>query len=202
MSYRFQRAFSIVLVIVLTPLMLCIGLLVRLVDGKPVLFQQARAGQAAQVFKLYKFRTMKNDADSLLVDGADPKDRLTRTGPLLRKSGLDELPQLFNVANGDMALIGPRAMLPEIADRLPERFLTRFEVLPGITGLAQVSGRNTVVWSRRLALDVEYVSSRSTRNDLCIAARTVKVLALGSGHSPDRNTSSVDDLGLLEKDYA
>lgn len=200
MPYFAQRLAAMFLILVLLVPTAIIALVIRYVDGSPVLFHQRRAGRNMEPFELHKFRTMKNNADGLLRSGSDPVGRLTRTGPFLRKSGLDELPQLLNVARGDMALIGPRAMLPKIAYRVPPEYRRRFEILPGITGLAQVSGRNSLVWSERLKVDLDYTARRSITLDVKIAFRTVFVLFSGSGHSPDRNTNQVDDLGLLGGD--
>lgn len=174
--------------------------LVRVLDGPPVLFQQRRIGQDREEFVIFKFRTMVNDAESMPTGEGDT-NRLTKTGRILRKSGLDELPQLFNVARGDMAIVGPRAVLPQVASSMPEEFRSRFVVLPGLTGLAQVSGRNSLPWSKRLQMDVRYVALRSWRLDIRIILRTVRVLLTGDGHVPDRNTKVVDDLGLLSTSH-
>lgn len=180
--------------------MALIATVILAIDGKPILFRQARVGRDRTPFKLYKFRSMVNDADRLLEANTDPRGRLTRTGGVLRRSGLDELPQLLNVLRGDMALVGPRAMLPEIASRTPVKYESRFSVLPGMTGLAQISGRNSIPWSRRLTLDVEYTIKRNLRFDIGIALRTVRVLLTSDGHSPDRNSTQVDDLGLMGRE--
>lgn len=200
MPYPLQRLLSLLLLIALAPLMALIATVILAIDGKPILFRQARVGRDRTPFKLYKFRSMVNDADRLLEANTDPRGRLTRTGGALRKSGLDELPQLLNVLRGDMALVGPRAMLPEIASRMPVKYESRFSVLPGMTGLAQISGRNSIPWSRRLALDVEYTIKRNLRFDIGIALRTLRVLLTSDGHSPDRNSAQVDDLGLMGRE--
>ena len=123
---------------------------------------------------------MVNDADELLR-GDPAVNRLTRTGHFLRRFSIDELPQLVNIVRGDMTLIGPRAMLPEVGENLPHEFESRFDVLPGVTGLAQVRGRNDLPWSKRLEADVEYVKSRSALVDLTIVLNTFSVLLRGSG---------------------
>lgn len=196
MPYCLQRAFAVLAFLLLAPLMSVIASLIRAIDGKPVLFRQTRIGLDETPFQILKFRTMVNNADEIIL--RDPNaNRLTKTGKLLRRTGMDELPQLVNVIRGDMAGIGPRAVLPEVARNLPMEYRQRFSVLPGLTGLAQVRGRNDLLWSRRLAADVEYVHSRSCRTDALIALRTVFVLIRGVGFKADRNTPQVDDLGLL-----
>ena len=157
--------------VVCAPLLAAAAMAVGLTLGRPVLFRQARAGLGGHPFTVLKLRTMRSSP------GTDA-ERLTRLGRALRTSSIDELPQLLNVVRGDMSLVGPRplpiAYLP-LYDATQAR---RHEVRPGITGLAQVNGRNTVDWPRRLALDVDYVKRRSLRLDLSILARTV-VVALG-----------------------
>lgn len=197
MPYSLQRLLALVGATVLLVPMLIVAICIRLIDGKPVFFRQERLGRHGKPFWLTKFRTMKPDADSMLATGKDPSNRLTRTGPFLRKSGIDELPQLLNVLLGQMAIVGPRAVLPEVGQNIPDRYSSRFEVLPGLTGLAQILGRNRLPWSKRLALDVEYASRRSMIGDFGICIRTAIVLIRGTGHSPDRNSTEVDDLGLL-----
>lgn len=197
MPYVMQRLFAVLGLLVSSPVLAAAALAIRMKDGSPVLFKQMRVGRERVPFKILKLRTMVNDADQLLAN--DPHaDRITTTGRFLRKSSIDELPQLWNVARGDMALVGPRAMLPEVARNIPGEFETRFRVLPGLTGLAQVRGRNALVWSRRLAADVEYVARRSVTSDLRIIASTARVLLRGHGFKVDRNTEQVDDLGLLK----
>lgn len=198
MPYLLQRIAALVVLLPLLPLLVVVSLAIRMVDGSPILFRQQRVGRDCAQFSLLKFRTMKNGADLLLLQGSDPSGRLTRLGPILRKTGIDEIPQFLNVIRGEMAVVGPRAMLPKVAENLPDAYSRRFSVLPGITGLAQVSGRNSIPWSKRLDLDVKYADTRSPMGDMRIALRTIGVLVSGAGHSPDRNTSSVDDLGLLK----
>jgi sugar transferase EpsL len=198
MPYLLQRLLALIALGVLSPVLAGVGMVVAMVDGRPVLFKQQRIGRDRAEFTIYKFRTMVRDADALLDARGVTANRLTRTGRLLRQSGVDELPQLVNIARGEMALVGPRAMLPEVAANLPARYLRRFEVLPGLTGQAQVSGRNELLWSKRLQLDVEYVDQRSILTDLRILMRTIAVVLVGHGHTPDRNSADVDDLGLIK----
>jgi len=155
------------------PLLLAIAAVVRLDVGRPVLFRQRRPGLNGVPFTLLKFRTMCDARDSsgnLLADA----DRLTRFGRFLRSSSLDELPELWNVLKGDMSLVGPRPLLMQYLDRYTGHQARRHEVRPGITGLAQVSGRNALTWQEKFALDVEYVDSCSWRLDVAILALTAR----------------------------
>ncbi len=167
---------SAVALVVLLPFLLLIALLIRLTMGSPVLFRQQRPGLHGKPFTLYKFRTMTNARDeqgNLLPD----EQRLTRLGRFLRSTSLDELPELWNVLKGDMSLVGPRPLLMEYLPLYtPEQF-RRHEVRPGITGWAQIHGRNALSWEERFALDVWYVDHVSFWLDLKILALTLwKVL--------------------------
>ena len=150
--------------------------------GRPVLFRQPRVGLAGRVFELIKFRTMKDAVDR---DGRPLPDgeRLGRIGRLLRASSLDELPQLINVLRGEMSLVGPRPLLVEYLPRYSAQQARRHEVQPGITGLAQVAGRNALSWPEKFALDVYYVDHQSLGLDLAILARTVAAVVRRDGIS-------------------
>jgi lipopolysaccharide/colanic/teichoic acid biosynthesis glycosyltransferase len=152
------------------PVQLVTAGVLRVVQGRPVLFRQTRPGRDGVVFELVKFRTMRHP-DATHVSDAD---RLTSVGRFLRSTSLDELPTLWNVLKGDMSLVGPRPLLVEYLPRYTPDQARRHEVRPGVTGLAQVSGRNGVSWEDKLALDVEYVDTRSLRLDLEILIRTVR----------------------------
>jgi sugar O-acyltransferase (sialic acid O-acetyltransferase NeuD family) len=162
-------AVAAVLLVVTAPIQLVVALLVRSKLGRPVLFRQPRPGQDEHVFELAKFRTMRelDPARDLVTDA----DRLTPFGHLLRSTSLDELPTLWNVLKGDMSLVGPRPLLVRYLDRYTPEQRRRHEVRPGITGLAQVSGRNALSWEEKFALDVEYVEKRGLLLDLKILAR-------------------------------
>ena len=148
-----------------------VALLVRRRLGTPVLFRQTRPGKDERLFELVKFRTMlEPDPERGLTSD---EQRLTRFGALLRATSLDELPTLWNVVRGDMSLVGPRPLLVQYLDRYSFEQRRRHEVRPGVTGLAQVSGRNAISWEEKLALDVEYVERRNLALDLRIIARTV-----------------------------
>jgi len=157
---------------VLAPLGLAIGALIRLKLGDPVLFRQLRPGRDGQVFELIKFRTM---ADALDPNGAPLPDdrRLTSFGCRLRRMSLDELPTLWNVIHGDMSLVGPRPLLVQYLDRYTAEQNRRHEVAPGITGWAQIKGRNAITWEEKFDLDVWYVENVSFRTDVAILFRTV-----------------------------
>lgn len=155
--------------VVTAPVQAVVAGVVRVAHGRPVLFRQKRPGLHGEVFELVKFRTMRH-ADATHVTDAE---RLTGVGRFLRSTSLDELPTLWNVLKGDMSLVGPRPLLVEYLDRYSPEQARRHEVRPGITGLAQVSGRNSLEWEDKFALDVEYVDRRSLALDLKILWRTV-----------------------------
>lgn len=162
---------SAVALMLLAPLQCLVALLVRRKFGSPVLFRQQRPGLNDELFELVKFRTMvvPDPAAGLVSDA----DRLTPFGAFLRSTSLDELPTLWNVLKGDMSLVGPRPLLVQYLDRYTPQQRRRHEVRPGITGLAQVSGRNDVPWERKFELDVTYVDTANARLDLRIIALTV-----------------------------
>jgi sugar transferase EpsL len=156
----------------LLPVMLLIGLGVRVAIGKPVIFKQDRPGLNGVTFQIFKFRTMRDGMDSSGSPLPD-KQRLTRFGRLLRRTSLDELPELWNVILGDMNLVGPRPLLTEYLPLYSKQQFRRHEVPPGITGWAQVNGRNNLSWEEKFELDNWYVDHRSLRLDLTILALTV-----------------------------
>ncbi|MBP5260562.1 MAG: sugar transferase [Clostridiales bacterium] len=159
-------------VIVLSPVIGILALLVRIKLGSPVIFHQERPGRDEKVFKLCKFRTMtdKRDASGELLPDSE---RLTSFGNLLRSTSLDELPELFNIVKGDMALIGPRPLLVRYLKAYTEEEKHRHDVRPGLTGLAQVNGRNFLPWDERLALDVQYVNNITFAGDCSIFFKTI-----------------------------
>ena len=167
----FDLSIALALLIVLSPLLALVALAVRWKLGRPVLFAQTRPGLNGAPFEFYKFRSMSDARDAageLLPDAA----RLTPFGELMRKLSLDELPQLINVVKGDMSLVGPRPLLMEYLPLYNARQARRHEVRPGITGWAQVNGRNALGWEERFELDLWYVEHRSFRLDLKIIAMT------------------------------
>ncbi len=172
--------FSIVLLVLLSPVMIVLAILVRLKLGSPILFKQPRPGLNGKIFTLYKFRTMTDERDekgNLLPD----EKRLTKFGKFLRSTSLDELPELFNVLKGDMSLVGPRPLLVEYLELYDDFQKRRHEARPGITGLAQVSGRNELPWEERFKLDVYYVDNISFWLDLKIIFLTIKKVLTKEG---------------------
>jgi lipopolysaccharide/colanic/teichoic acid biosynthesis glycosyltransferase len=181
------RALDVVLaaalLVVTAPLLALAALAIRLESRGPVFYRQLRVGRDGQPFELWKLRTMVPGAESMgagiyVVEG---DSRITRTGRLLRRFSLDELPNLVNVLRGDMSIVGPRPTVQEQVDRYTDRQRRRLEVRPGITGWAQINGRTSLPWPERIELDVWYVQHRSLRLDLRILARTARMLATGHG---------------------
>jgi sugar transferase EpsL len=167
-----DRGLAAIALLLLSPVILGVAVGVALFLGRPVLFTQLRPGLNGRVFKFYKFRTMTDQRDrhgNLLPDA----QRLTPFGLLLRNTSLDELPQLLNVLKGDMSIIGPRPLLVSYLERYSPQQARRHEMLPGITGLAQVNGRNTISWDEKFRLDVWYVDHWSLWQDLKILGKTV-----------------------------
>lgn len=186
-----KRAFDVALgsvtLVATLPLQVVAAIAVRLRLGSPVLFRQERAGLGGRPFRLVKLRTMRHPdpARGLVTDA----DRLTPLGRLLRATSIDELPSLWNVVRGDMSLVGPRPLPTAYLPRYSPTQARRHEVRPGITGLAQVSGRNALSWQERLRLDVAYVDEHTMRGDLAILARTVVAVFRREGiAAPDAAT--------------
>lgn len=177
---------SLCAIIVLSPVMLIIALLVRIKLGSPVIFKQKRPGLNEKIFTLYKFRTMTDKRDEkgeLLPDA----ERLTKFGKMLRSTSLDELPELFNILKGDMSIVGPRPLLVQYLPLYNDIQRRRHEVRPGLSGLAQVSGRNAISWEDKFHLDVEYVDNVSCIGDWKIILETIKKVFVREGISS--NTS-------------
>ncbi|WP_336765768.1 sugar transferase [Paenibacillus sp. USHLN196] len=188
-----KRSLDVILsflgLILLTPLFLLLAILIKVEDPKgPVFFSQTRVGKNGKLFKMYKFRSMVRNAEEKLselihqsdVQGAmfkmkhDP--RITKVGRVIRKSSLDELPQLLNVLRGNMSLVGPRPPLPREVSEYTSYDLQRLQVVPGCTGLWQVSGRNSIGFQEMVELDLKYIRERTFKKDLYILLKTVKVL--------------------------
>lgn len=172
---------ALVLLVLTLPIQLVVAVLVAVKLGRPVLFSQPRPGKDGNIFTLYKFRSMKSidEAKGLVTD----EDRLTPFGKKLRSTSLDELPTLLNVVNGDMSMIGPRPLLVEYLPRYSKKQSRRHEVRPGVTGLAQVNGRNAISWDEKFDLDVEYVDSRSLSLDASILVKTFSAVFARRGIS-------------------
>lgn len=179
-----KRVFDLAIVLLALPLVLplalLVGLLIRIRLGAPIFFKQVRPGLAARPFVLFKFRTMRDVYDSegkLLPD----YERLTPLGGYLRKLSLDELPQLWNVLRGEMSLVGPRPLLMEYLPLYTSEQARRHDVKPGITGLAQVRGRNSIGWDEKFAMDVWYVDHQSIALDIKILAKTIRSVVRRDG---------------------
>jgi undecaprenyl phosphate N,N'-diacetylbacillosamine 1-phosphate transferase len=172
----FDKILALILIIIFSPVIILTAVAIYLWDGRPIIFTQRRPGYKGKIFKIYKFRTMTNEKDkfgNLLPD----EKRLKGIGKIIRSLSLDELPQLFNVLKGDMSFIGPRPLLEEYLPLYNEEQKKRHDVLPGITGLAQVKGRNAISWRKKFKYDVFYVKHLSFKLDLYILCQTViKVL--------------------------
>ena len=185
-SDALKRAVDIVgasaALLLLSPVLAIVAIAVRVRMGSPVVFRQARPGRNARPFTMTKFRTMtdRRGPDGALLPDAE---RLTRFGRFLRRTSIDELPELFNVVHGDMSLVGPRPLLMEYLPLYSPEQARRHEVRPGITGWAQVNGRNAVTWEEKFALDVWYVDHRSTRLDFEILGKTIAQVFAGHGVS-------------------
>jgi len=165
----FDIIFSMAALITCSPLLLLISLLILIFDGKPILFKQIRSGFNRNPFKFYKFRTMKNKHGSILQDS----DRITHFGSLLRKTSLDELPTFINVLKGEMSVVGPRPLLERYLTRYDDFQIRRLKVKPGITGLAQIKGRNSLPWDEKLSYDVYYVDNQNFFRDIKIILITI-----------------------------
>lgn len=180
--------------IVLSPIMLAIAILVKIKIGSPVLFAQQRPGLQGKIFKLYKFRTMTNERDAngeLLPD----EQRLTPFGKLLRSTSLDELPELYAILTGRMAVCGPRPLLVKYLPLYNQHQARRHEVRPGFTGLAQVSGRNSISWEEKFDLDVEYVDHITFLGDWTIIFNTVRTVLKREGISSETSATMEEFMG-------
>jgi len=181
---RAKRLFDLVAAtsaaIVLSPLIALVAALVRIRLGSPVIFRQTRPGLGGRPFTIYKFRTMVDtrDADGVLLPSVE---RTPAFGHRLRSLSLDELPELWNVIKGDMSLVGPRPLITAYLPRYNPEQARRHDVRPGITGLAQVSGRNAISWDEKFALDVRYVDTHDLPMDVAILARTIGAVVSGNG---------------------
>ena len=197
-----KRLFDLLLTIpgtlVILPFLLVLALLVRLVHGSPLLFVQTRPGKDGKPFNMYKFRTMTDARDAkgnLLPD----HERLTPLGRFLRATSLDEFPELINVLKGDMSLVGPRPLLMEYLPRYSPEQSRRHEVKPGMTGWAQVNGRNAISWEEKFRYDVWYVDNRSLWLDINILAMTMRNVLLRKGINQDGHATAEAFLGSNQK---
>jgi len=182
---------SLVAIIVLSPVLIIVGVLVRVKLGSPVLFKQKRPGLNEKVFTMYKFRTMTDEKDEKDESGELLPDnvRLTKFGRMLRSTSLDELPELFNILKGDMSIVGPRPLLIQYLELYNSHQKRRHEVRPGLSGRAQVNGRNAISWEDKFNLDVEYVDNVSFIGDWKIILLTIKKVFVKEGISSDTSVT-------------
>lgn len=189
---------SLIALIVLSPLMLIIGILVRIKLGKPIIFKQKRPGKNEKIFTLYKFRTMTDEKDeegNLLSDS----ERLTKFGKFLRSTSLDELPELINIIKGEMAIVGPRPLLVEYLPLYNEEQKHRHDVRPGLTGLAQISGRNAIEWEEKFEEDIEYVNNITFIQDTKIILKTFVKVFKRDGINQEGNATMKKFEGTKER---
>jgi len=164
--------------ILLFPIFLIIAVLIKIDSRGPILFTQKRVGEKGRVFRIFKFRTMLTFEDSFYPDGSpiENYDRITKIGKILRKTSIDELPQLINIFIGDMSIVGPRPTLLYQVEKYDEYQARRLDVKPGLTGLAQVNGRNSLSWEQKIQYDIDYVNNITFLNDLKIILKTFVVV--------------------------
>jgi lipopolysaccharide/colanic/teichoic acid biosynthesis glycosyltransferase len=194
----FDVLFSLVAVIILAPVFIVVSIVLVISDGIPVFFTQTRPGKNGNPFELRKFRTMKvarNQNDELIKDGK----RITKFGNFLRRTSLDELPELINVLKGEMSIVGPRPLLMQYLGRYSDEQSRRHEVLPGITGWAQVNGRNAISWEEKFQLDVWYVDHWTFRLDFIIISQTIWKVITGEGISQPGRATMDEFMGDAEK---
>lgn len=190
--YKIKRIFDFIIsltaFIVFSPIILIVAILVYIKLGSPVLFKQDRPGKDGKIFKMYKFRTMLDSYDKF-GQALPDEERLTKFGKILRSTSLDELPELINVIKGDMSLVGPRPLLVEYLELYSEEQSKRHNVRPGITGWAQVNGRNSISWNEKLKLDVDYVNNLSLFLDIKILFLTVYKVFKRDGINQEGNVT-------------
>lgn len=188
---------SLVGLIIFSPILIILAIAVRVKLGSPVLFRQERPGKDEKIFRLYKFRTMTDEKDKngeMLPDEV----RLTKFGQMLRATSLDELPELFNILKGDMSIVGPRPLLVKYLPRYNEYQRRRHEVRPGLSGLAQVNGRNAISWEDKFRYDVEYVDNVTLLGDLKIIFLTVRSVLKREGINSDTSVTMEEFMGVSE----
>ncbi len=205
MNIEAKRVFDLLVagsaLVILSPLLIVLAIMVRIVLGSPVIFRQARPGLQGQLFYCLKFRTMTDARDEkgrLLPDA----DRLMTIGRFLRSTSLDELPELINVLLGEMSLVGPRPLLASYLPRYSERQMRRHEVKPGITGWAQINGRNALDWDQKFDLDLWYVDHRNFWLDLSILARTVWQVFRRDGIAKPGHATMPEFLGVTKETHS
>ena len=193
----FDIILGILIFIILIPVLILLSILVFLSMGSPIFFKQERIGKNNKPFIMYKFRTMREpkDGENRLLSDAD---RVTKLGTFLRKTSLDELPEIINVIKGEMSLVGPRPLLDLHLELFDENQKRRHDVKPGMTGLAQVMGRQSLSFTQRTNLDVKYVDNLSLWLDVKIIVKTILVVLGADGIKTGQNFEEVDDVGLKD----
>ncbi len=184
----FDLVFSILILIAMSPVFLLVSLALIICHDGPVLFKQKRPGKGGKIFTVYKFRTMKTQTHKDGIELSD-MERITGVGKVLRALSIDELPQLLNVLKGEMSFIGPRPLLVEYMTKYNERQQRRHEILPGITGWAQINGRNSISWSERFELDIWYVDNMSFWVDFKIVFKTFGNIIKKDGINTNANVT-------------
>ena len=193
-----DRLLAAVILILCSPFIALLAIAIRLKMGSPIIFSQPRGGKNNSTFTFYKFRTMTDEKDSqgkFLPD----MERLTPLGEFLRQTSLDELPQLWNVLRGDMSFIGPRPFVAAYLERYTPEQARRHQVLPGITGWAQINGRNSISWEEKFAFDLWYIDNWSLLLDLKILMQTINKIISKEGVDEDRDTTSTEFMGTAPK---
>jgi lipopolysaccharide/colanic/teichoic acid biosynthesis glycosyltransferase len=193
-----KRIFDLIFTLVTLPIwgmiVLLGSMLVKIFSEGDIFFMQNRVGKDGRIFRVIKFRTMVPNAENMGagIYSEDDDPRFTKIGLFLRRTSIDEIPQFINILKGEMSVVGPRPMLSVIVDEYLEQYEQILKVNPGITGLAQISGRNELLRSKRLAYDIEYVKSWNIRMDLAILAKTIAVVVTGEGQRNDQSQSDVE----------
>ncbi|ACB62016.1 sugar transferase [Exiguobacterium sibiricum 255-15] len=195
MKRTFDFTVSLLAIIVLLPVYAFVAVLIYTKLGRPLFFNQVRPGYKGELFKIYKFRTMSNetDADGKLLPDAD---RIPKSVEWIRRLSLDEIPQFFNILRGQMSFVGPRPLLVSYLNHYTKEQMTRHDVLPGLTGWAQIHGRNATTWQQRLEQDQWYAANHTFRLDLYILWKTVKIVISSEGNSTDHQTGMGEFKGL------
>ena len=193
----FDTSIALIGLLVLSPLMVIIAILIKIDSKGPVFFKQARTGKYGKEFKIIKFRSMHVDNDAM---NFKEEDKVTKIGKFLRKTSLDELPQLFNIVKQDMAIIGPRPWVPEYYKYMDKNQRRRYDVRPGITGLAQCSGRNNLTIQQKINYDRQYVHHYSLKQDISVIIKTIKCVLNSSGIGDGKETMKEEILSLKKQD--
>ena len=182
-AFDIIASFTLIVLLIAIPVFIVVPILIRLTSKGPAVFTQERVGKNGKIFKIYKFRTMRIPEDSLDENGEmlSPKERITKVGRFLRKTSIDELMQLFNILGGSMSFVGPRPTLPYQTERYTEEQKKRHNMRPGVTGWAQVNGRNNLTWTQKIEYDIEYINKFSLWLDIKIFFKTVGVVLKPQG---------------------